>query len=195
MDHNLFQRLTIKYFDAQGWKVSPAILPQVKKAIILAAPHTSNTDFFLTMAALSKMEMPVRFTVKQEWLKFPFKKLMIGLGALGIDRIQGEKSQRVSHTDAMIDLFNQHEHLHLIITPEGTRSVQPKWRTGFFHVAKAAGLPIYLGFCDYKTKIAGIGKMIEATTLEETMCEVAKFYEGIHPKYPQKFVTDKTYCP
>ncbi len=127
-------------------------------------------------------------------MKFPSGMLMKPLGGIGIDRspkIPGEK--HLSHTEAMIDLFNQNEELIIVFTPEGTRSKVTKWKTGFYHVAVAAGIPICLAYADYKTKVAGIAKVIYPTNFEKDMKEIMAFYKTVTPKFPENFSVDEAF--
>jgi hypothetical protein len=93
----------------------------------------------------------------------------------------------------MISLFNKNKDFVLVITPEGTRSRREKWRMGFHHIARAANVPICLGYVDYKLKKAGICKLIQPENLETGMKEIMNFYKSIHPKYPENFSIDKRY--
>ena len=174
-----------------GWKVDETLPIDMKKCLVIAAPHTSNWDFWYCMAAFRIYRLKIRFTVKKEWMKFPYSILMKPLGGIGIDRtprVPGDK--HLSHTEAMIDLFNSHEELIIVFTPEGTRSKVTKWKTGFYHVAVASGLPICLAYADYKKKIAGIAKVIYPTNFEKDMKEIMAFYKTVTPKFPENFSPD-----
>jgi 1-acyl-sn-glycerol-3-phosphate acyltransferase len=98
-------------------------LPEIgKQSVFLAAPHTSNWDFVYTIACFEYLKIPVRFTIKKEWLKWPFKKLMYSFGAIAIDRspkVPGE--ERLSTVQAMVNLYKEHENLAITVTPEGTQ--------------------------------------------------------------------------
>jgi 1-acyl-sn-glycerol-3-phosphate acyltransferase len=177
-------------FKLSGWKVDKNLPQDIKKCIIIAAPHTSNWDFWYTMAAFQIYGIKIRFTVKKEWMKFPFNLIMKPLGGIGIDRSPRMDGNRPSFVDAMTALFFQNQELIIVITPEGTRSKRDKWKTGFFHVAKQANVPICLGYVDYKTKTAGIGKTIPATEIKETMHSIMDFYSTITPKFPANFALD-----
>lgn len=180
-------------FRWQGWTLDTQLPPQIKRCLVLAAPHTSNWDFWYTMAAFAQYDIQVRFTVKKEWMRFPFSWIMRSLGAIPIDRSPRENGERPSATAAMTQLFLDHPELVLVITPEGTRSARDEWKTGFFHVAQNAQVPLLLGYVDYAQKKAGIGAVLEATDLDSTMKAVMAFYAQKTPKFPDKFKTDKRY--
>ena len=167
----------------------------LKRAIVLAAPHTSNWDFIYAMAALCICRVKVRYTIKKEWMRFPFSLVMKPLGGIGIDRGTANKlNHKASQSEAMISLFDRNEELVLVITPEGTRSRREKWRMGFHHLALTTEVPICLGFVDYKLKEAGIRKIIYPQNMETGMKEIMDFYKTIHPKFPEKFSVDKRYA-
>lgn len=182
-------------FRLSGWTVDTNLPPEIKKSIIIAAPHTSNWDFWYAMASFTIYRLRIRFTVKREWMRFPFGLLMRPLGGIGIDRRpRTAGAGRKSFVEAMIDLFQQNEELIILITPEGTRSRQEKWKTGFYHVALGAGVPICLGYVDYKNRKAGIGKVIHPTDFATDMRTIMDFYRNIHPRYPENFALDQEFA-
>ncbi len=125
-------------------------------------------------------------------MRFPFSLIMKPLGAIAIDRTpRAGNAGRPSLTEAIVQLFNDHDDLILVITPEGTRSRNDKWKTGFYYVAKAAGVPICPGFVDYEKKITGIGKPIHPSNYKNDMQQLMKFFLTIHPKYPENFTADR----
>ncbi len=183
-----------------GWKLDNnlknVLNKDVRRCVMIAAPHTSNWDFIFARAAFSLMEVPVRYTVKIEWLKPPFGGIMKALGAIGIDRSPKKAGdERPSMTDAMIDLFKQNKELAIMVTPEGTRSLRTKWKTGFYHVAVGAGVPIGLGYLDYKNKVAGVGKMLYPSgDMQKDMREIMAFYKNIQGQNPELFSVDLDYA-
>lgn len=179
-------------FRLGGWKITHYLSDEIKKCVIVVAPHTSNWDFVYGMGALKFMKLHPRFVIKKEWMRFPFKKLMCSLGALPIDRNAkhptGEKRGTV---DVMAELFDHHEDLRLIITPEGTRRRVEKWRTGFYYVALEARVPIALGFMNYETRECGIDKIIYPSgDFKKDMKLVMDFYKDAKPKNTENFSID-----
>ncbi len=179
-------------FKLGGWKVTHNISDEVKKCVVIVAPHTSNWDFVYGMGAVRFMKLHPRFAIKKEWLKFPFKRLMIKCGALAIDReaknVAGEHKGAV---ESMAELFNHYEILRLVITPEGTRSRREKWKTGFYYVAQKANVPIGLGFMDYEKRECGIYKVIYPSgDFKKDMKEIMDFYKNIKGKNNQNFSVD-----
>jgi 1-acyl-sn-glycerol-3-phosphate acyltransferase len=189
----MIRQICLFIFKLTGWKADDNIPPQTNKCIIIAAPHTSNWDFWYCMATFAIYRLPIRFTVKKEWMRFPFSLLMKPLGGIAIDRSpRGPENIRPSFVEAMTNLFDTHQKLIIVITPEGTRSRNDTWKTGFFHVAKAARVPICLGYVDYEKKITGITHPFEVTNYEEDMKKIMAFYQTIEAKYPNDFAIDKS---
>jgi 1-acyl-sn-glycerol-3-phosphate acyltransferase len=182
-------------FKIAGWNVTGSLPVGVKKCVMIAAPHTSNWDIVFTRAAFAIMRIPVRFTIKREWIRTPLGMMLLFLGALPIDRRpKNVQSKPKSMVEAMSDLFEKREQLTILITPEGTRSLSKEWRTGFYHVAKSAGVPIALGFLDYKNKLAGIGSIVyPSEDMVNDMKQIMDFYRNITPKFPEKFSLDINY--
>ena len=177
-----------------GWKVENHLPPHIKKCIVIAAPHTSNWDFFYAMAFLSILKIKSRFTIKREWMKFPFSIITKPLGGIAIDRRPRHANEpRRSFIDVMAELFEKNKELIIVITPEGTRSKVEKWKTGFYHIALQANVPIALGFVDYQKKITGIGEMLYPTNYETDMRIIMNFYKTIHGKFPENFSIDKDF--
>lgn len=181
-----------------GWKMNlHGLNPKdFRRVVMLAIPHTSNWDLPIARAAFFLMDVHVRFTVKKEWMRFPYSLIAGPLGGIAIDRSPKVAGQeRKSMTEAMIDLFEQNpDELAIMITPEGTRSRNDKWKTGFYHLAVGAKVPIGLGYLDYAKKEAGVGKLIYPSgDIQKDMKEILDFYRNIKGKFPEQFALDKTY--
>ncbi|MBQ77313.1 MAG: glycerol acyltransferase [Cellvibrionales bacterium] len=164
----------------KGWKVVGEP-PKEKKYIFIAAPHTSNWDFiFMLCIALTK-NIDVRWMGKEQLFPKPFKSLMVWLGGISIAR-----STTNNTVTEMVKRFKAADKLSLLITPEGTRSKVEKWKTGFYHIALEAKVPIFRGFIDAPSKTCGIvDKFIPTGRIEEDMEKIKKFYRtktGINPK-------------
>ena len=177
-----------------GWKVKAVQEELPKRCVVVAAPHTSNFDFLIARSAFEILEMPVRFTIKKEWMGFPLGWLLRALGAIAIDRSVKAGEKKGSSVEAMAALFDANEKLAILITPEGSRSLRTEWRTGFYHVARLAGVPLVLGYLDYEKKEAGIGKILfPGDDFESDMTSIMEFYSGIRAKFPEKFSPDIRY--
>lgn len=189
----MYRSLFCSFADSQGWTFKGDHLSQHRRAVVIAAPHTSNWDLVYTLVAFEKIGLPVRFTVKKFWMSFPQGLLIRPLGGIGIDRSPKEgNTERISMVDAMINLFDETPgDLAIVVTPEGTRGKRTEWRSGFYHVAKGAGVPILLGYLDYEKKEAGVGKVIHPSgDFEADMKEITAFYKDIHGRNPELFSVD-----
>lgn len=168
---------------------------EVYRCVIIAAPHTSNWDIWYARLGFFIMGIPLRFTIKKEWTRFPFGLFVKPMGGLGIDRSpRPDTGKRPSYVELMAALFDDYDQIAVMVTPEGTRSLSPKWKTGFYYVAKEAGVPICLGYLDYKNKEAGVGGFVyPSDNMEADMKKIMDFYRPIQGKYPEQFSLDKRF--
>jgi len=170
-------------FYVKGWKLYGHIPEGLRKCIIIQAPHTSMTDFFIGWLGSKILKVKFRFMIKKEAFIFPIAGVLKNMGGIPVDR---GKSQGV--VKQIVGVFNSSESLYLIITPEGTRKYTAHWKKGFYYMAKAAQVPILLGYIDYKKKICGIGEQLNMTgDFEEDFKKIEDFYRGVNAKYPEKF--------
>ncbi len=179
-----------------GWKVDKHIPIEAQRAVVLAAPHTSNWDFFFVIVGFWVLGIPIKVAIKDDWVKFPNGLIIKPLGGLGINRgSKKDRSSALSQVDQMAAFFNQMDRIALVIAPEGTRRLQPKWKSGFYHVAQKANVPMCLGYVDYKNKIAGIHyEAIQLTgDMNADLSKVMEFYGTIQGKNPDQFILDKRY--
>jgi 1-acyl-sn-glycerol-3-phosphate acyltransferase len=179
-----------------GWRMADGIPPEAQRCVIIAAPHTSNWDIWYARLGFYIMDIPLRFTIKKEWMRFPFKALIKGLGGLPIDRRpRQDTGERPSYVELMAELFEQHQRIAVMVTPEGTRSLRKQWKTGFYYAALKAGVPICLGYLDYANKLAGVGPAIYPSgDLEADMRQIMDFYRPIQGKHPAQFSLDERYA-
>jgi len=151
---------------------------------MIAAPHTSNWDFVYARAAFYLMDIPVRMTIKKEAFFFPMGNLISSMGAIPVDRKKNNNLVKF-----MTDLFRDHDQMIMMVTPEGTRQYQPRWKKGFYHAAMEAGVPIVLGYLDYAKKEAGVGPVVYPTgNYEEDLELIKSFYRTVTPRFPDQGV-------
>ncbi|MEK6482497.1 1-acyl-sn-glycerol-3-phosphate acyltransferase [Catalinimonas sp. 4WD22] len=184
----MWRIIAIIIFKITGWKARSYIPTDIKKAVMVAAPHTSNWDFIYARAALYILRVPIKFTIKKEWVKFPLSLILNPLGAIPIDR-QRKGMSRTSTVDKMVELFDHTDHLIILVTPEGTRKYAEKWKSGFYFTAQRANVPIVLGYLDYKAKEAGIGAVFHPTgDRDKDIEEIKAFYRTKTAKFPENGV-------
>ncbi len=173
-----------------GWQVTGDLPPGISKGVLVIAPHTSNWDFFYGMSAIYIKRIPTRFAIKKEIMFFPLGSILKWMGAISIDRTQKSNTHKKSNqVHMMTEILDKSEKLILIIAPEGTRKYAPRWKTGFYHIALGAKVPIILGYLDYTKKEAGIGPIIYPTgDIEKDMEQIQNFYKDKIGKYPHQGV-------
>jgi len=168
-------------FTIMGWKISGGFPENLKKYIIAVAPHTSNWDFFVGVAARSILRIQkARFLGKSTLFKPPFGFVFRWLGGYPVDRSKSE--DKVAQAVA---LFNAHDEFILAIAPEGTRKKVERLKTGFYYIARNAGVPIIpVGF-DFKEKLIKIGEpLYPGEHIDSDMLILRDFYRKVTGRNP-----------
>jgi 1-acyl-sn-glycerol-3-phosphate acyltransferase len=174
-------------FWISGWSLNVGWPKELKKAVLIAIPHTSNWDLLYARAAFYLMDIPVKFTIKKEVMVGPLGWMIKSLGGISIDRSRIPGGRKQTYTEAMISMLKKSQELVIMVTPEGTRSHAPKWKTGFYHIALGAEVPIVIGYLDYKKKEAGIGPVIYPNgKMQEQIEEMMAFGRNVTAKYAEK---------
>lgn len=165
-----------------GWKLDYKNEFTITKGVVVAAPHTSNWDFLFTLATFWKMGIDVKFLIKDNYTKSIFGFFFKALGAVGVDRSTGKNM-----VDFASDIIKKKE-IIFIVPAEGTRKRVEKWKTGFYHIAKKAGVPVLLGYLDYPSKTSGINKIIYLSdSFENDMKEIQEYYLNYSGKFPDNY--------
>jgi 1-acyl-sn-glycerol-3-phosphate acyltransferase len=164
-----------------GWRVEGQY-PALPKAVLIAAPHTSNWDFPFMLAFAYVLDLRPMWLGKQQMFRWPFGGLMRWLGGLPVDRTRRDDLVRQA-----VERFAAAPSLLLVVPPAGTRSKAPHWKSGFYHIASGAGVPIVCTFLDYRTRVGGIGPaVIPSGDLRADMDLIRAFYAGITGKHPEQ---------
>ena len=175
-----FRYVSLLLLKLSTWKVA-GDKPSCPKYILVAAPHTSNWDFVLLLLAFFALRMDARWMGKDTLFPFPIKRFMVWLGGIPIDR--GRANNLVGQ---MVGYYQSVDSLVVLIPPEGTRSKVERWKTGFYHIAHQAGVPIVLGYVDASTKTVGMGPaFIPSANVDQDMLEIQSFYKskiGVNPE-------------
>ena len=175
----LMRCLALIFFKVSGWRAAGQ-RPGIPKYVIIAAPHTSNWDFIYTVCLAFILGIKPRIMMKRGWFRRPIAPLLRWLGAFPIDRSGSHKIVELS-----IQAFNKHAQMVIVVPPSGTRKKVTYWKTGFYHIARSAGVPVVLGYLDYGKKVGGIGPTVHITGHMETDMEIIRdFYADIKGKYP-----------
>lgn len=165
-----------------GWKMIGE-LPVENKFVAVVAPHTSIADMLIGKVYNWATNMQPTIMVKKEFFFFPLNYILKWWGSVPVDRQSpGGVIRQIAN------YFEQKEHMALVITPEGTRAANPNWKTGFYRIAKEAGVPIYLIFGDFKKKEVGyLGKVEITGDMEADIKAIKRKYIGISGYHPERF--------
>ncbi|WP_223788104.1 lysophospholipid acyltransferase family protein [Marinicella meishanensis] len=163
-----------------GWKVIND-LPNEKKYMLIAAPHTSNWDFPLGLLVKFAEKVKLNYLGKGALFDSPFGWFFRALGGIPVYR-----KKRLNMVDQMVDQFNQREHMILAMSPEGTRSYLEYWKSGFYHIAHKAKVPIAMATLDFGNKLVRLGNtFMPSGDIQADMQIIRAFFEGVKGKKPQ----------
>lgn len=166
---------------AFGWEVAGG-RPDVKKAVVVAAPHTSNWDLPFTLAIAYVLDVHISWVGKHTLFAPPFGGIMRWLGGVPVDR-----RARHGAVSAIADRIREADEIFLIIPPEGTRGRATRWKTGFYYAALEAEVPIVLGFLDFGRKRGGLGEVFQPTgDIAHDFEKIRAFYADVKGKHPDK---------
>lgn len=171
---------------AFGWTIANE-MPVAKKAVFVAAPHTSNWDLPFTLATAWSLDMDISWAGKTSIFKPPFGTIMKALGGVPIDR-----SKRGNQVDSIADAIKSADRLYLVIAPSGTRSKRDHWKSGFYRIAQAAEVPMMMGFLDYEKKRSGLAFTMEPSgDIAKDMEKIRGFYTNVRGKFPERESTPR----
>ena len=169
-----------------GWRIEVDGAPNLPKLMLVGAPHTSNWDFVLTLITFFALSVKISWMAKHTFFRWPFKGFLAWLGGVPVNRSNRDDGI-VNQT---IKSFNDHDKFVIAIMPEGTRSKTRRWKTGFYHIAQGAKVPIVLVRFDYGRKVMGIGPAIEPSgDIAGEMAHIQSLFAAIEGKNPQQGVS------
>jgi len=166
-----------------GWKAVESFPREIKKFILIAAPHTHWMDFPLAMLYKFAEGLPANFIGKASLFKPPFGFIFRWLGGAPVDR-----SKSTNLVEAIVAVFNSKDQFILGISPEGTRQKVAAWKTGFYYIAKGAKVPIVMAALDFKNKEVKISEPFYPTdNMEEDFKFMHNYFEGVQGKIPENY--------
>lgn len=176
-------RLLAKAFlGATGWEPEGRS-PASRRFVLIAAPHTSNWDLAYLLALSVVLGVKVHWMGKHQLFRGPMGSVMRRLGGVPVRR--DRKNDLVKQ---MADFIRASDRIALTVPAEGTRGYVPYWRSGFYHIARAAEVPIVLGYLDYARKRGGFGpELVPTGNVREDMDEIRAFYADKQALYPDCF--------
>lgn len=184
--NTLMRWISVLILRLLGWRVD-STAADVQKCVLIGAPHTSNWDFPIALMICFALRLDVYWMGKASLFPPVLGAVMRWLGGIPVDR-----SQSGNLVQGTIDAFNQNEKLLVIVPPEGTRGKVTRWKTGFYYIAVGAGVPLGLGYVDFKEKVGGVGKLFyPCGNIDEDMVLIREFYAGFTGKNPQQFDADQ----
>ena len=156
------------------WRAVPPDYPVPERCVMIAAPHTSNWDFPLTLALAEVSGVRIRWLGKKSLFKGPMGPVMRRLGGIAIDR-----SSSQGMVSELANEFKRHDRLVLVVPVEGSRSKGDYWKSGFYRIAEQAQVPIVCSFVDRSTRTGGFGpSFVPSGDLTADMDLVRGFYAG-----------------
>ncbi|OPX55203.1 1-acyl-sn-glycerol-3-phosphate acyltransferases [Oceanospirillum multiglobuliferum] len=170
---HFFYLFSIVVLKLTGWKAEGVFPKDLNKAVVIAAPHTTNWDMPFSLMIAFKLKLPIYWLGKQSIFKFPFGGIMRWMGGIPVER---SKSNNL--VGSLVDRFAEQEHLLIMMAPEGTRAQVTAWKSGFYHIAYSAKVPIVLAYIDYRNKRGGVGPtFIPTGDYEQDLAEIQRFYD------------------
>ena len=146
--------------------------PRERKFVALAVPHTSNWDGAVLVALSQSIGLSISWMIKGSWVRGPMGVALRRVGAVAIDR-----SGTHNVVDSMVQEFRRRDELALALPPAGTRSRGTHWKSGFYHIAVGAGVPVVPGYLDYRRKRGGLGPALYMTgDVRADMDRIRAFY-------------------
>lgn len=177
---HLSQRLCQQLLRAAGWQIAP--FPDEPRAIVVGGPHTSNWDGVIGLAGKTAIGIDAHLMIKDSLFKEPLGGLLRRFGAIPIDR-----SRHAGVVEQTVEQFARHDSLYIVVTPEGTRSRAAKWKTGFWHIARQAGVPIVVAVADYQQRrIFFPAVMTPSEDREADFQQLYAYFASVTPRRPEK---------
>lgn len=174
------QRAALSALNVFGWRVRYKPLPG-PHGIAVVYPHTSNWDFLVGLVGKWAIGLDFSFLAKESLFRGPMGVVMRYWGGVPVER----RGAPTGATQRLADKINAADWMWIGITPEGTRGYKPHWRSGFYHLALAAKVPLLLVYIDYATKELGVVDTLELSgDPDADMAAIAAIYHGRQGLYP-----------
>jgi 1-acyl-sn-glycerol-3-phosphate acyltransferase len=179
----LGQRVSLRILHMLGWRVRYKPLPG-PHGVAVFYPHTSNWDVFIGLFARWAIGLPFRWLAKEALFKGIAGKT-IGPVLRKWGAVAVERRASTGATQRLAEVMHEHEWFWVALAPEGTRSYRPNWRSGFYHLAVAAKVPLLVVYMDFPKKEVGVFNYLDLTGDQEAdMAAIRKVYEGRHGLHP-----------
>lgn len=165
-----------------GWRFEGA-MPDLPKFVVIVAPHTSNWDFIIGLFAKWALGLEVRWLGKDTLFLPPLGWFMRAIGGVPVDR-----SARNNMVDQAVQEFATRDRFVFVLAPEGTRRRVTTWRSGFWHAARRAGVPICVVALDWGRRVVRLGPTTDAVEddAEAGIARVRSYYDGVTGRDPRR---------
>ena len=182
--NTVLRALSLAFLRLTGWKVEGVLPANASKCVLIAAPHTSNWDLPYTLMAAFVLGLRIHWLGKASLFRWPFGGVMRWLGGIAVDRSRpGGLVASAAET-----LAGDGPALQLVVPPEGTRGRTRHWKTGFWHIARQANVPIVMAYMDYERKVCGLGPLFTTSDdVEADLVVIKRFYAPIKGRRPDQF--------
>ncbi|MEM1195586.1 MAG: lysophospholipid acyltransferase family protein [Pseudomonadota bacterium] len=180
-------RIILLLYRWKGWRIEGSLPANLKKYVIAGAPHTSAWDFVFFAGATKAENIQPNFMGKHTLFQGFMKNFMLDMGGIPIDR-----TKRANTVEQMKAEFARRKELALVIAAEGTRLTDGKWKSGFYNIAKAAGVPIVPAYADNEKMIIGFGPPFFPTgNYGEDLLKIAQWFRSKLPDYDRYKVLEQ----
>jgi len=175
----IVRRIILSIYAIRGWRIEGSLPKNLRKYVIAGAPHTSNWDFVFFAGATHRENVRPNFMGKHTLFQGMMKNFMLDMGGIPIDR-----TRRANATQQVAEEFARRDELALVIAVEGTRSSDGRWKSGFYHIAQAAGVPIVPAYADNENMVIGFGDPLVPTgNYGEDLLKLAEWFRAKLPDY------------
>ncbi len=175
----IVNRIILFFYKWKGWRIEGHLPKNEQKYVIAGAPHTSNWDFVFFAGATKHEQVQPNFMGKHTLFQGIMRNFMLDMGGIPIDR-----TKRANTVEQMKAEFERRKELALVVAVEGTRTTDGKWKSGFYNIARAAGVPIVPAYADNDKMIIGFGEpLIPSGNYGEDLLKLAQWFRSKLPDY------------
>ena len=180
LSSRLVRWIILKLYRWMGWRLEGGI-PETRKFVIAGAPHTSNWDFVFFTGATNELGLLPNFMGKHTLFRWPMKRFMEDMGGIPVDR-----RSRANYVDQVAAEFARRDELALVVAAEGSRTTDGSWKSGFYHIAQAAGVPIVPTWVCNRTRRLGFGPALwPSGDYPADLARIAAYMRAMVPDEPR----------
>jgi len=175
----MFSRTANLLLKSLGWELD-IHFPESRKYVLVVYPHTSNWDFPLGVVASRAIKLKAHYIAKHTLFRKPYGWFFRGLGGIPVDR-----NRKENLIQQVAERFDESKEFILALAPEGTRTKTDHWKSGFYHIARAAKVPIAMAYFDYSRKVIGVGgEFYPSSDINDAYETIREFFRNIQGKNP-----------